>query len=236
MKYIIGERIFESFPAYARGLVVARNVTNLGNSAQLSELLTEESARAAIQIQALLESTRTVIWDDIYRKFGANPNQNTPSIKFLLQQIQRGRPPRSINPLVDIFNIMSIRFQIPCGGDDLDSLDGGSARLDFASGNESFAPLFKPERIEHPTAGEVIYLESSTTRVMCRRWNWRNAHFSRIRPETTNVAINLDAMIPPVPRTDLESACNQMADLIRQFCRGQITTIILDSARAVANI
>ncbi len=236
MNYTIGERIFELFPDYVRGLVVARNVTNMGNSVHLSELLTQESEQAAIQINTLLESTRTRIWDETYRKFGANPNHDTPSIRFLLRQIQRGHPPRSINPLVDIFNIMSIRFRIPCGGDDLDFLDGESVRLDFASGNESFAPLFKPERIEHPTAGEVIYFEPATSRVMCRRWNWRNAYFSKIRPETKNVAINLDGMIPPLLRTDLESACVQLGDLIHQFCGGQITTLFLDSSQSVADI
>lgn len=63
---------------------------------------------------------------------------------------------------------------------------------------------------------------------MCRRWNWRNADFSRIRPETTNVAVNLDGLLPPLTNADLDEAVATATDLLTRFCGGEVTAHVLD--------
>ncbi len=73
-----------------------------------------------------------------------------------------------------------------------------------------------------------MYFTSPSNRVMCRRWNWRNADFSRIRPETANVAINLDGLIPPLKNADLDEAVDSAAGLLGRFCGGSVATYVLD--------
>ena len=127
---------------------------------------------------------------------------------------------RSISPAVDAFNCISLKYVIPCGGDDMDSVEG-DVTLGRAVSDETFAPIFKPEEIEHPDQGEVIYVNRRTKRVLCRRWNWRNADFSKILPGTRNLAINVDGMLPAIGRSEIEAGRRRIeaasASLLRRL-------------------
>jgi DNA/RNA-binding domain of Phe-tRNA-synthetase-like protein len=65
--------------------------------------------------------------------------------------------------------------------------------------------------------------------VLCRRWNWRNADFSKITPETTTLAINVDGMIPAISREEIEKAAEGLKQLLLQYCGGAIDTHYLDA-------
>jgi DNA/RNA-binding domain of Phe-tRNA-synthetase-like protein len=227
MKYTISNAIFAAFPNFRRGVVVGKNINNREVHLELAELLAAEAATVYAD-PLKLDDPKLAAWDCAYQSFGVNPRRDTPSIRFLVTQISKGRPPRPINDVVNIFNIMSLRYRIPCGGDDIDALNGGDINLDFAKGNESFAALFSPEKIETAPAGEVVYFTSPSNRIMCRRWNWRNADFSRIRPETTSVVINLDGFVPPLTSATLDEAVSTAADLLKRFCGGKVTTYVLN--------
>ena len=95
--------------------------------------------------------------------------------------------------------------------------------LGQAVSDETFAPIFKPEDIEHPKPGEVIYVNRRTKRVLCRRWNWRNADFSKITAETKNLAVNVDGMMPSITRSEIEEAAEGLKQILGHFCGGSIS-------------
>jgi hypothetical protein len=64
-----------------------------------------EAAKAMLSAPAETESERISIWKDAYLKLGVDPNKYSPSIKFLCDQVLRGRPPRSIDKIVDIMAV-----------------------------------------------------------------------------------------------------------------------------------
>ena len=228
--YEVEPRVFEMFPAFRRGVVVATGIDNRGSNSGMARLLSEAIAQVG-PVPSAAEEERIAAWNAAYKKFGADPKRYTPSIQFLYEQIRRGKPPRSINPVVDAMNLTSIRWMLPCGGDDLDSVDGGDLRLGLATGEETFAPLFKPLAVEHPNRGEVIYYTPQTKRVLCRRWTWRNADFSKLTPETHSVAINVDAMIPPFTEAGLAEAMSSLVSLLQPICAGATKTHILSPLR-----
>lgn len=225
MLYRVENELFEEFPAFKRGVLIATGVNNADVNTTTGCLLSTAAERAK---ESPTDQERVEVWNKAYLRFGSDPNKFTPSIRFLQEQIRRGKSPRSINKLVDIFNIISLKWTAPCGGDDLESLDGGDLCLGIAQGDETFAPLFKPSSIEHVNPGEVIYFTLPTRRVLCRRWTWRNSDFSKIRPETNSVAINVDMMMPPFDKADLKMALRELAELVQQFCGGVISTYILE--------
>lgn len=237
MRYSIDDAIFDMFPQYCRGVVVAHGFDNSTPVTELTRMLDEETGKVAAD-PSVTASTHPKLtpWQDAYRRLGANPSKETPSICFLVNQVKAGKRIRSISPIVDIFNIFSLRLLIPCGGDDLLSLEGGDLKLCFATGSEVFSPLFKPTAIEHPVPGEVIYMTPQTNRVLCRRWNWRNADFSKILPQTANVVINLDAMLPHISRDEVAEAAIAMAALIQTQCGGNATSTVLDRNKSSLEI
>ncbi len=217
-KYFVEQAIFDLFPAFRRGVIIATQLDNRSTESALGPLIAE-SAKAALTAET--EPARISVWKDTYLKLRVDPDKYTPSIKFLYDQIRKGKPPRSISNIVDIMNLVSLRWMAPCGGDDLKTILPGDLTLGIAQGDESFAPLFKATSFESPLEGEVIYYTPQTKRVMCRRWTWRNADFSKITPETTSVAINIDIMTPPFSENDVEAALSELAGLLERHCGGR---------------
>ncbi len=228
MRICVESEVFQLFPGFCRAVVAAAGIDNSRPCPELEQRLQEEAEKMrqdpAIDLAA---HPRLLAWKEAYRQFGSNPNKFTPSIVFLAKQVKSGKPVRSISPAVDAFNLISIRHIVPSGGDDMNSVEG-DVTLGRAAGNETFAPIFKPDEIEHPDAGEVIYVNRRTGRILCRRWNWRNADFSKLTPGTKNLAINVDGMQPAISRPEIEKAAEELKQLLIQYCGGAVSIHYLD--------
>jgi lysyl-tRNA synthetase class 2 len=233
MKDIVAKEVLAKFPDYIRGVVIAKGVNNRGENQKLVKLLSEVVAKAT-QDQSLLEiksHPRIASWRQAYSDFGTNPNKFYCSIESLGRRARRGDQLPYINTLVALFNYFSLKHMVPSGGDDLDSADG-DLRLTLAKGDEPFTPLNSDE-IEYPPVGEVIYVDNA--KVMCRRWNWRQGDQTKLSPETANVAINVDCL-PPVSKNEAEAITGELAELVREFCGGEVKYLLLDASRNEAEI
>lgn len=226
MLYRVENRVFEMFPAFRRGVVIATNINNSSTVPAVDRLLSDAIANVPIT-PSQVENERVAVWNDAYRRLGLDPLKVTPSFRFLLNQIRRDKPPRSINTLVNIFNASSVKWIMPCGGDDLAAIDGADLCLGFASGTETFSPLFKPNVVESPLADELIYYASQTRKVLCRRWTWRNSDFSRLTASTRAAAINLDFMAPPFTYREIQAATDELANLVNTYCGGSVESHML---------
>jgi len=233
VKDIVSREVFEKFPQYIRGVVIGRGLNNEGEKQRLVELLRKVEADAVQDesLQAIKTHPRIAPWRQAYSDFGANPNKFYCSIESLGRRARRGDQLPYINTLVALFNYFSLKHMVPSGGDDLDSVDGDLC-LTLANGDELFTP-FNSDFLENPVPGEAIYVDSS--KVMCRRWNWRQGDQTKITPATTNVAINVDCL-PPVTRQEAEAITGELADLVKEFCDGQVTHFLLDVAHGEAEI
>jgi len=166
-------------------------------------------------------------------KFGSNPDEFLPSIKSLLKRITKGGGLPFINSVVALFNYISIKYLIPCGGDDVEKVEG-NLRLGLAKGNEIFIPLGTNDK-ESPEAGEIIYFDDKTLRVMCRRWNWRNGDLTKITEATNKIVINLDGIKPATPAL-IEQARDELASLLIEHCQAKTTTDLLNKDKPEVEI
>lgn len=233
MTYIIEQRVFQMFPSFRRGVIVAHGIDNTSPMAAASEAL-HNAVRQVTAVPSATELERIGAWNEAYLTCGVSPDKCTPSVRFLFEQIRKGKPPRSISKLVDLMNATSVKWMVPCGGDSLDAIRG-DLRLGIATGDETFAPLFKPRAIEHPQPGEIIYFTPQTRQVMCRRWTWRNADFSKINPDTASVVVNIDAL-PPFDDDCLSQAVGEFAKALSATCGGTIYTQVLSAERPSIDI
>jgi DNA/RNA-binding domain of Phe-tRNA-synthetase-like protein len=218
-EYSIAPEIFERFPGYVRGVVIAYDVKNGPSPEELVAMLreAEASVRARVDLEKIAEEPRIKAWRDAYRAFGAKPAEFRSSVEAMARRALRGDELPAINALVDIGNVMSLRHLIPAGGHAIDLLNG-DIELRFATGTEEFVP-FGSDQMEHPLPGEVIFAEGDT--VLTRRWTWRQGNHTLTLPDTTAIEFNVDGL-PPVTRAEIEEACAEVAELIARFCGGRI--------------
>ena len=143
---LVHEEIFQEYPTFRRGIVVAKKIQNHGHSGELEAKLNQVIARAAQEPIDVKTDPRTIVWDQAHRQFGSNPNKFPPAHCALLKRVQRpGAQIPFINKVVAIMNYNSIIDVVPVGGDDVIQA-GGSLELRHAHGSESFTPLGNPNR------------------------------------------------------------------------------------------
>jgi len=228
--YSIDDNVFNQFPGYQRGVVIGKDVANGDSPAELVSLLRaeEDSIRRLLDLETLVEHPRIYSWREAYRAFGAKPGKFRPSMEAMVRRVLHNQQIPTINTLVDIGNIVSLRHLVPAGGHAIDVI-AADISLRPASGNESFTP-FGAEHSEHPEPGEIIFAEGDI--VLTRRWTWRQANHTLTLPTTTAIEYNVDGL-PPVGLSEIEAAGRDIMELIAEFCGGSTRYEVLtqDSPR-----
>jgi DNA/RNA-binding domain of Phe-tRNA-synthetase-like protein len=218
--------IFEEYPTFRRGIVIATHLDNRGHSRELEDTLQRTIAQAVRHPIDIKADPRTMIWSDAHRRFGSNPNKFPPAHCALLKRAQKpGAGIPFINKVVAIMNINSITDVTPVGGDDV-LRARGSLELRYADGSENFTPLGSPDDREHPAPGEVIYLVPESKEVMCRRWNWRNGHRTRIDEDTRVIVMNIDSLGDGSQDRAI-STRNRVAQMLETYCQAEVSTTLL---------
>ena len=228
----IHPKIFENHPTFQRGIVIARNLDNQGHPPELEDMLNRTIARAAQAPIDLKTDPLATTWSDAHRQFGSNPNKFPPAHCALLKRVQKpGARLPFINKVVAIMNINSIQDKTPVGGDDVIRA-AGSLELRYADGSETFIPLGKPGSGEHPAAGEVIYVVPESKAVMCRRWNWRNGHNTRIAEDTRMIVMNIDGLGEECEKRVIATR-NRVAQMLAKYCQAEVITTLLTPQQPV---
>lgn len=212
MTFTIDSSFQALFPEALIGIVIAEQIDNRRNGARALAELNEANFHAAAELgeDDLAAHSAVAAWRDAYRRFGMKPSRYRSSIEGLLRSA-RGDGVRGINPLVDLYNSVSLRHFLPCGGEDLDAVQG-DLRLTVARGGEHFVPLGAVEE-QPPAAGEVIYADDLG--VVCRAWNWREADRTKLTEETSRAVLVIEAL-PPRTEADLRAALDDLAALVSE--------------------
>ena len=225
MKFSIDKKIFEEFPLLNIGVIIAKEINNEGEDAEIFSMqsATSNIIRADFSLETFKDEPKINNWREAYKTFGAKPKKYSSSIENLVRMILEGIDLRSINKVVDIYNYISLKYIVPVGGDDIDKIDGDIV-LHFAKGNEPFKKLNSDE-IDNPKEGEVIY--SDDKEVLCRRWNWRECDKTKMTQQTKNIMLVVEG-IPPLTDNEIIKITDELGSLIKKFCGGEILTFHLN--------
>jgi len=220
MNYSIAPEVFQMYPGYVRGVVVVAGLANgSAENPEIAALLrdAETEVNADDSLANVAEHPRIASWRAAYARFGVRPSKFFSSIEALVRRVRKGDQLPYINDLAAICNVFSLRHLVPVGGHDVGVIRHDLS-LALATGDEIFMPI-GAVAAENPDPGEVVYLAGDT--VLCRRWTWRQADLSKLVPESTFVAINVDGM-PPVSPELVARICDEMAEMVVRFCGGKV--------------
>ncbi|MBN2031719.1 MAG: hypothetical protein JW836_00465 [Deltaproteobacteria bacterium] len=222
----IEEFIFREFPSFRRGLVVATGLENRGRFPELEDKFNDEELHGAVKAVDLKNDFRVVAWSDAHRRFGSNPNKFPPAHAALVKRVQKGGVNLPfINKVVAVMNYNAMIDCIPVGGDDLERA-GKLLSLRRAKGDEIFVPLGYPDLREKPDPGEVIYVAEDSGEIMCRRWNWRNGHVTRITEETGIMLMNIDGLGEGSEERAVATR-DRVALMLERYCSARTTVALL---------
>ncbi|MEQ8438740.1 MAG: phenylalanine--tRNA ligase beta subunit-related protein [Ilumatobacter fluminis] len=202
---VVDAAVSERWPDYRVWLVAADEI-----DASLVARTVDELFEAAASSRLAAPDTHVLQWQQAFRDFGVKPRVARSSVDALLRRAgsERGLP--RIDPLVDLYNAVSVLHRVPIGGEDLDRYQGGP-HLMLASGDEPFPTIdHGDEVVDHPDPGEPIWTDDDG--VTCRRWNWRQPTRTAIGPATHRVGFIIDSLDAP----DHEGA-QAAADLLASF-------------------
>ncbi len=201
----IDARISHIAPEF-KALSISVKGTEVQNPEYAKQVL-QEACTSVIENDHSWAESHINAWGDVFRQFGAKPNRTPCSAAALRKRVLKDRGMQSIDPIVDIYNAISIRYAIPVGGEDVDSYQG-TPTLTIADGSESFDTMKNGEAsIENPDVGEVIWRDE--VGVTCRRWNWRQGVRTRIESDTRNMWFILESL-PEMPLEHLQEAGQEM--------------------------
>ena len=135
----------------------------------------------------------------------------------------KGKGLGSVNPLVDIYNAVSLTWGFPVGGEDLDAFRG-DLRLDVSAGGDPFLAL--GDEAEEPTLpGEVCYRDDAGA--VCRCWNWRDGQRTMLTEDTVNAFLVIES-VAPERREDLRRALETLAEKARRRLGGTCRVVVAD--------
>lgn len=208
----VSQEVFNLRPDY-RVLLLAISGINPGPSDSQSEALlreAESTAASLLQNANLTDLPHISAWRTAYKSFGSKPAKFKNSVEALTKRAQTGLP--RVNRSTDIYNAISVKHQIPIGGEDLDKYVGAPKCI-RATGDEKFETVAGGEAVvEYPDKGEVVWADSES--VTCRRWNWRQCSRTGLREETRRALFILDALGPCTDEA-LEAAGEELVEALK---------------------
>ena len=219
--------ITRCYPNVVGGVILARGMKNGPASETLKQIyLTEQQAVIArIGGRPLSELEPLAAWRAAFRDFGVNPTKYRSAVEALLRRLTKKGDIPGINALVDICNLISIRYQVPVAAFDARPLSG-PITVQFARGDERFKPLFATE-YEHPEPGEVIFADDAGL-VVARRWCWRQSDESATRPDTADAIFTIEAQHPN-GQAYIQAALDDLLGLLETHVGGAFKSGMVDS-------
>ncbi|MBH9398179.1 B3/4 domain-containing protein [Pseudomonas aeruginosa] len=177
----------------------------------------ERAGQALARGEPAWAAAHLAAWAETFRRFGAKPQRTPCSAEALRKRALRdGRLP-GIDPVVDLYNAISVQFATPAGGENLAAY-AGTPRLVLADGSETFDTLSNGEAVvESPEAGEVVWRDDLG--VTCRRWNWRQGVRTRLDASARRMWFILESL-PEMPLRALYEAGDLLLDELRLMMPG----------------
>ncbi len=224
-RFIIEDDFWSLFPGARNGIVICREIDNsLRDVEKYQEMLQQagEEAHSFFQTEEFSSNPVIAVWREAFQKFKTKKGARS-SIEALLKRVKNDNHISAINPLVDIYNSISLRYGLPCGGEDMDAFEG-DIRLTKAVGNEQFIPLGSCENAP-PYEGEIVYKDDKGA--ICRCWNWREAQRTMLTENTRNAFLCVE-LVDEARIDEFNIALNELARLVSKNLGGMVKTQVLD--------
>lgn len=184
---------------------------------EVGEAALREACEAVLAGRPEWAEAHLAAWADVFQSFGAKPKRTPCSADALRKRVLRDGIMPALDPVVDLYNAVSLRYAIPVGGENISAYQG-APRLTIAEGTEPFDTIKEGASvIEYPSPGEVVWRDD--VGVTCRRWNWRQGIRTRLSVEAQQMWFILESL-PQMPLEKLHEAGRMLTDGLEEMMPG----------------
>ena len=226
-RFVLDPSFLELFPQSRIGVLVCKGIDNhVKEEERYAPWLRECEKLSAVYTgnPEFTENETIRIWRDAFYRFKTKKGARC-SIEALLKRVSKGGEIGCINPLVDLYNGISLKYGMPVGGEDIDKFEG-DVRLTLAEGGESFI-TYGSDKDEPALPGEVIYKDDAGA--ICRCWNWRESVRTMLTEDVRNAFMIIETVQGEFPER-LEGALDELAAKIEAELGGSVEKFIVDKA------
>lgn len=229
-RFVIEEKVFEMFPYLEIGVLSFKDVDNsgIGKADMLETVCKSLCERLASDDDKATDYIKE--YSLAMKKFKTKKGAKA-SIDAMASRIAKGHILGSINPLVDIYNVICLKNLITCGGEDMDKIEGDMV-LCFAKGDEEFIPLGEEEN-KPPKEDELIYRDDKGAVV--RGWLWREADRTKITENTKNALLYME-LIDENRKEEFKKIVIELEELVLKELGGQCKSTIIDKNNPICEI
>jgi DNA/RNA-binding domain of Phe-tRNA-synthetase-like protein len=219
--------IIARYPGVVGGVIVAQGMSNGPTPENLQAEYQAEQQAVLQRIGAtpLSQLPSLAAWRGVFSNFGVEPTKYRSAAEALLRRLTKKGDIPGINLLVDLGNLVSIRYALPVAVFDTRSVQG-TVTVHFSDGTERYTTLGENEEA-HPEPGEVVFSDE-TGLVIARRWCWRQSDQSAAQSDTTRAIITVEAHHAG-GRADIEAALKDLLALLNKYSGGTFSAGILDA-------
>jgi len=164
-------------------------------------------------------------WRRAYKAFGVKKTSYRCSAERLLKAVLAGRGLPRVNALVDCYNLISLKFLLPVGADDLAKTQGRLAFRYAREGDDFYALGSVAAENDPPKPGEVVYADGG--KLLCRRWNWYQDARSPVSIGTRRAILTAQGL----ENAEVEAAGAALCAALEHHC-GARTAMAIASAAA----
>lgn len=217
IKIEVSEEIRKACPLFA-GVAITATVRNTPFCEALWKKINEFTIRYremyttdSIKDMVTIRATRQA-----YKKCGKDPSRYRPSGEALCRRILRGIPLYQIDTLVDLINLVSIRYGYSIGGFDADKIDGNTLVLGIGKAEEPYEGIGRGQlNIE----GMPVYRDATG-----------GIGTPTSDHERTKLALGTTRLLTIINgysgREGLEEAAGYMLELLKEFAMSQDEEVI----------
>lgn len=191
VRFRYSTEVLDGFPNICGGVIHATGLANGATPPDLLGAYQAEQDRVGERLRdvPLSEIPSLAAWRRAFTSFGVKPTQYRNAAEALLRRLTKQGNIPSINLLVDLANLVALRYHLPVAVFDQHPVTG-TTTVHFAAGYERFTDL-GTDTVSHPEPGEVVFVDEAGL-VSARRWCWRQSDQSAARATTVEALITIE--------------------------------------------
>ena len=189
------------------------------NANHLNNLINNfiQDFRSKHSLESIKDHLHIKKFREFYWRLGIDPTKQRPAHEALIRRILHGHDLPKINPIVDIGNLISVKYLLPVGIYDLDKLSKDKDLiLRFANEGEEFYPIGSSRK--KLSSNQIVLAQNN---LIIHVFPYRDSEITKVTENTKNILIIVGG-IEPIEINQILNAVKEIEELTVKYLNGEI--------------